>query len=208
MTDFITLVNRVEDEIKRTTLNSQVRQACLDAIAHHEQEREFWFNTERSETNMVFGQKFYPTPDDFVDWIGHHPLQITVNQSTYPLTRRSWDYLQLIDLDAIVGNGIPFDWAYGDKQIRLYPIPQDTYQMHLYYKSKLAAITNDSDTNAWLTDGEQLIRARAKWMIYTDIIHQYDKADRQKQVELEAERRLRGLSTRLHTSGKLMAHYL
>lgn len=208
MTTFATMISRIEREIHRTNKNAEVRSAILSAIEHFEEGRQFHFNTERSIASTVIGQKFLPLPDDFVDFIGKFPLQITVNQSTYPLNRRRWDYLQFIDLDAVVGRGIPFDWTYGDNQLRLYPIPQDIYILCLYYKKKLAAITADDTSNAWMVDGERVVRARAKWDIYTNVIHQFDKAQQQKIQEAEAFQSLLGIRQRRATSGDLQGYYM
>lgn len=209
MSDLGTMISRIGSEIHRTTINDQVKSAILSAIAHYEDTAPpFHFQTERATANTVDGQKYYAIPDDFDDFVGAFPLQITVNQSTYPLNRRAWDYLQLIDLDAVVGKGIPFDWAYGDNQIRLYPIPQDAYPLTLYFKKRLAAISADADTNSWTTDGERLIRARAKWDLYSSVIHQPEKAAVQKGIELEAEQVLRGRRQRRAISGYIQPHYL
>ena len=208
MTDFVTMVTRIENEIHRTNINSQVRDAIRSAIAHYEETAPYHFNTERAEAPTVASSKYLALPDDFVDFIGAYPVQITVNQSTYPLNRRQWDYLQLIDLDAVVGEGIPFDWAYGDNQIRLYPIPQQAYTICLYYKKKLDALSADADTNAWMTDGERMIRARAKWDLYLNVIHQYDNAAMQERQAAEADRSLRGIRARRAASGTIMPHVL
>jgi len=209
MTDFATMVSRVEAEIHRTNINAAVRSAILSAIEHYEDtEPPFHVTTERAESATIDGQTYYPVPDDFLDFIGEYPLQITVNQSTYPLNRRSWDYLQVIDLNAVVGKGIPFDWTYGDGQIRLYPQPQAAYGLCLYYRKTLPVITADTDSNFWTTRGERMIRARAKWDLYNNIIHQSDKGDRMKVQELEAERVLRGIETSRAMSGRVMGQYL
>lgn len=210
MSDYGTMVLRIEDEIHRSNLETEVRRAILSAIAHYEQGPPFFFNTERATATTVVGQKFMPTPTDFVDWIGRYPLQITVNQSTYPLNRRSWDYLQLTDLDAVVGYGIPFDWAYGDELIRLYPIPQAAYALSLYYKKRLPTLSNDTDANDWVdpAGGERLIRARAKHDLYSSVIHQYDKAQVQKNIEMEAYDALKAVGHRQATTGFVMPSYL
>lgn len=209
MSDYGTMIARIESEVHRTNENAAVRSAVLSAIEHYEDtEPPFHVTTERSESATIDGQTYYELPTDFVDFIGEYPLQITVNQSTYPLNRRSWDYLQIIDLNAVVGKGIPFDWAYGDNQIRLYPQPQAAHGLCLYYRKSLPVITADTDSNFWTTRGERLIRARAKWDLYTNVIHQADKADRMRMQELEAERILRGIETRRSSTGRVMPQYL
>jgi hypothetical protein len=210
MSDFGTMVTRIENEIHRTNIRSQVRSAIKSAIAHYEQDKPFYWNDERSEATTVVSQRYMPLPTDFVDFLGTYPLQITVNQSTYPLNRRSWDYLQLIDLDNVVGEGIPFDWAYGDQQIRLYPVPQAAYELRLFYKKRLAELSNDSDTNEWTqpAGGERLIRARAKWDLYANVIHQPEKGQIQKAAEIDAYNKVAGIGIRRKISGSITPSYL
>ncbi len=213
MPDFGTMVARIESEIHRTNINAPVRSAILSAILHYEEGPSFHFNSERATASTIIDNKYVPLPaepdsPEFVDFLGTHPLQITVNQSTYPLNRRGHDYLQLIDLDAVVGRGIPFDWCYEDNQIRLYPIPQEAFTLTLYYKSKLTPITADGTDNAWTTDGERLIRARAKWDVYTNTIHQNDKARTQEEIAETAYMTLQGIRNRRATSGAVQGHYL
>lgn len=210
MSDFGTMITRIESEIHRSNIRTQVRSAIKSAIAHYEQDRPFFWNDERSEATTTASQKYMPLPSDFVDFLGRYPLQITINQSTYPLNRRSWDYLQLIDLDNVVGEGIPFDWAYGDQQIRLYPIPQDAYPLTLFYKKRLAVLSADADTNEWVDPdgGERLIRARAKWDLYSNVIHQAQKAQIQKATEIDAYNAVSGVGIRRKISGTLTPSYL
>ena len=213
MADFGTMVARIESEIHRTNINVAVRSAILSAILHYEEGPAFHFNSERSVASTVDGEKYMllpaePQAPEFVDFLGTHPLQITVNQSTYPLNRRTHDYLQLIDLDAVVGRGIPFDWCYEDNQIRLYPIPQQAYVLTLYYKSKLTPITVDTTDNAWTSAGERLIRAHAKMDIYQNTIHQDNKARTQEGIAQKAYMGLQGIRGRRAISGTVLGHYL
>ena len=213
MPDFGTMVSRIEREIHRDNHNAAVRDAILSAILHYEEGPALHFNSERSTASTIIDNKYVPLPaepdaPEFVDFLGTHPLQITVNQSTYPLNRRGHDYLQLIDLDAVVGRGIPFDWCYEDNQIRLYPIPQEAYTLTLYYKSKLTPITDDSIDNAWTSDGERLIRAHAKMDLYQNTIHQIDKARTQEGIAQKAYMGLQGIRGRRAISGTVLGHYL
>ena len=41
---------------------------------------------------------------------------------------------------------------------------------------RLAALSADADTNAWMVDGEELIRQHAKWIIASDITHEPEEA--------------------------------
>ncbi len=47
-------------------------------------------------------------------------------------------------------------------RINLFPIPGSTYTLTIHYLKALTALSADSDTNAWLTEGEELIRLHAK----------------------------------------------
>jgi hypothetical protein len=60
----------------------------------------------------------------------------------------------------------PDYFAYYKQNIRLYPIPDAVYTMTMAYVYKLTALSSGSDSNAWTTDAEELIRCRAKADLY------------------------------------------
>jgi hypothetical protein len=181
MSDFGTMKTRIANEMERSDLLSGgfISNAIQDAIKLHEQRR-FWFNESRDLTfNTVAAQRIYTASD--AAWIASiltiDELFVTVGGQNRCLRRREAAEIELMaDNAALVGE--PYSWAYWDNSIQLYPIPQQAYTVRAYGHIRLAALSEDSDTNAWMTDGERLIRQSAKALICSDVTFDGEGANR------------------------------
>lgn len=158
MSDFGTMIARINDEVGRPELAARISAAVQSAIRYYEDER-FWFNEGESTASTINGQANYALPDDFVE-----PDALTLTYSSTirrELTRRSWDWMRkhntVTDLISI-----PSDWAYYADQIWLYPTPDGVYTLTMSFLKRQTALSVNADTNAWMTHGERLIRCRAK----------------------------------------------
>ena len=103
--------------------------------------------------------------------------------------------------------GIPVEYAIYNQQFRLYPVPDGEYTLELAYQKKLAALSNDTDTNAWMTDGEVLIRQRAKAIVLRDVIRGKAASEEAATCDGAAERAQEYLvreTTRRVSTGRLM----
>jgi len=63
--------------------------------------------------------------------------------------------------------------------IHLYMVPDQVYSVIINGTTRFAPLVNDSDTNPYLEEGEQLIRALAKAYLLEDVIRDPESADRQ-----------------------------
>ena len=196
--------NRILDELVNESLTAaQVNNAINSAIAHYQRER-FYFNESRSETfATVASQEFYGTSDNanIPNLSKIDNLTITVNGNRYPLVNKEWDWIDRISVTT-TATGQPTDYSYYNQQIRLYPIPDAVYTIRISGLIRTTALSADGDTNAWLTDGEEMIRARAKWDLAMNVIWAQDIAAMSAEVELGAKRALdketvRRLSSRI-----------
>jgi hypothetical protein len=54
----------------------------------------------------------------------------------------------------------------------LFPIPAAAYPINIDGLARLSPnpLSADTDTNAWMVEGEQLIRHQAKYLIYRDVV--------------------------------------
>ena len=66
---------------------------------------------------------------------------------------------------------------------------------------KFITLSATASTNAWFTEGEALIRSRAKYELYRHKIHKPDKAATMKEAELDALKALGG-----ETASKATGH--
>lgn len=183
--DYAAMQARLADELSRSDLTSQIKLAILSAIQTYRGKR-FYFNELRSDTfNTVSGQEFY-TSADLADIPNLPDIDsILFNQSSsfrYPLVKRTWAQLELWSINPTTVSGFPTDFCWYGGQIRLYPIPNGVYSCRISGTIRLTPdpLSADNDTNAWMTDGEELIRQRAKADLNINVI---------RDPEWQAERR-------------------
>jgi len=184
MSTFGTVRNRILSDLNRTAagdLTASCETEIQGAIAFYERRR-FWFLEGRSTTETIVGQEFYGLPEDFRD---QDSLVITVNSSTYPLQQQLYETIEAWFIQSTLYTGQPTDYAIYDEQIRLYPVPNGQYQMTLSYYRQLGALTAEDHTNAWMVEGERLIRSRVEWTLFARKLRDYDAAQVCKALENE-----------------------
>lgn len=198
MSNYGTMIGRVLEDVARDDITSVASTAILTAIKHYEGTR-FWFNEGRSTRSTASGTEYYAVPSDFKDL---DSLTITVNSWTYQLNQRSYDELE----DSYVSNttytGYPTDYAIYQEQIRLYPIPNGTYTLTMSYQRTLGTLSVSADTNAWMVEGEDLIRSRADFYVARNYLHDNQLAMMFRENESEALRRLLSETTIRLSTGK------
>ena len=165
MSDYGTMQARIASELRRNQLTEQIKSAIQTAISLAEVDR-YYFNEARAFANTSAGKAYNAVPTNFQNM---ESLTLTVNQSKYPLEPKTFQYLDEIDIGAS-NTGTPIWYAIYNNQFRLYPVPDAVYQMDLAFQKSLDALVDDADTNAWMTDGETLIRQAAKAIVLRDVI--------------------------------------
>jgi hypothetical protein len=181
---------RISNEIGfRSDLTTQIQLAIQTAIAKYEREY-FYFNGVYAQNafNTVANQEFYTASD-------YAPLGT--------MAPRNWSYLEDISVNPAVTSTIPVDYAYEAKTLRLYPIPSGSYPITLTGTQRLATLSLTTDTNAWMTDAEALIRCEAKADLFDNYIYAPDKADKQRALSLGYLVDLRAETTRRGAIGKM-----
>lgn len=196
--------SRIASELDRSDLSSNIADAITDAIAEHERER-FWFNESRDLTfATVAAQRIYTTAD--ATWIPNvieiDAMFVTVGGQNRPLDKMTASESEWLS-DSSASSGAPFSWAYFDNSIYLYPLPDTAYTVRALAHYRLAALTDDSQSNAWTTEAEQLIRRSAKLLLALDVTQDggdlaaFDPAAQRALASLRAE------TSRRKTIGRL-----
>jgi hypothetical protein len=74
--------------------------------------------------------------------------------------------------DSSGSRGEPYAFTYFGQRIRLYPMPDATaYTIRLQLGPyRLTPLSADSDTNAWLSEAYDLVKARAKYILAKDTL--------------------------------------
>jgi len=208
MTTFGVMQDRIADELNRTDLTTQIQYAIKTAIKVYDKQR-FWFNESRSFTfSTVAAQEFYTSSDnaDIPNLLAIDSVQIAITSTDkYLLQRVPYEQIEAISANGTSDEGQPTWFCYYNKQIRLYPIPDATYTIRVSGHWALSDLSATTDTNNWMTDGEILIRSRAKRELYTHVIRDVDGAAAMAQAEGAELKELRSASSLRGSSGLVAA---
>lgn len=202
MATYLDMINRISDESLRSDMANQIKLCIQDAIGHYEVER-FWFNQFRDRTFVtVAGQEFYGEADlnDIPQVLEFDAVTLTVGSTRWPLTKTGYAQLEEWNADASA-RGQPTHYAYWGRQIRLYPVPDSAFQIRLSGLFKLPALVVDGDANAWTGDAEELVRHRAKAILYGQYLRDDANAARATSLEMAALERLSTTTARRLSSG-------
>jgi len=199
-----TLKTNIATLLRRDDLTAEIAIAIARAIQHYEREV-FTFNEARSTAlTTTVATRTVPLPSDFVRT---DKLLVTVNNSTYEVLAEPGGIGELEALYFSSSNtGAPSIYAIYAGAFYLYPIPDATYTLTLDYVQRPAALATDNDSNAWTTDAEELIEARAMWWLQSQVIHDNDAAQASQMREMMALAGLRREATLRASSGRLRAH--
>lgn len=166
------------------TFGTAVNREINAAIKHYEATR-FRFNERNNVewTTTVAGTRNYSLPPDFLKM---DTLKL-VRSGQYQKIMPS-DWTEIDDKDLIVAGtsrGIPDEYAIHGNVLRLYPVPQAAYTLVGSYIARTlptsltgsqtaqipfgsysltvtSTASHNNQINGWTTDGEELIRSRAK----------------------------------------------
>jgi hypothetical protein len=172
MTTYATMQTRIADELVRDDLASQIREAIQTAITTWEGVR-FSFNEKRYALATVASQEYYDWSSMTVASSGAalgtgeslleiDSTRIEYNGAWYPLIGRTQAYFDDMQVSATNYTGVPVDYTIFGDQLRLSPIPDAAYTITLSGLARLPTLSQDADTNGWMTEGEALIRNQAK----------------------------------------------
>jgi hypothetical protein len=230
MTTYGDMVTRVQDELARTDLTTQVQGSIMRAIRFYERRR-WWFNETRFSFATVLGQEYYSDVDAVFRTISRLKLVDTatliVNSvNRYPIRQRSWEYINTIS-NTTTNYGQPEDFClYGasgysqmsattavasGQMIRLYPIPDS--QPYTVQVAGLITLLDqealgpysfpaNSTTDVWSLDCEDLICTRAKWDVCSAYLKDMDGAQAAKAQETEALQALTRINTMKISTGR------
>lgn len=199
---------RVADELARDDLTSQISTCISDAIAFYQDER-FAFNESRDLTfPTVAAQEFYTSSDlAAIGTIYAFDYLVLVVGSTqvWTIRREQPEVLEVLS-QAATQRGQPSSYAFYNKKIRLYPTPDAVYTVRIAGHVKYAAPATDGETNNfWMTDGEKLIRSRAKYELSINYTKDMEEAQRAAAQTTEAFEKLKGISHKLTGRGVISA---
>ena len=98
-------------------------------------------------------------------------------------------------------------FAYYGDQLYLFPTPGSVYALFLSYVQRLTTLSG-SASNGWTNYAEPLIRARAKWDLFANLLYLPEMADAAKIQEIDALEELDIERQQRNTMGRTQAYYL
>lgn len=196
---------RIANELDRVGCplppQAAIEDAIKSAIAFY-QDEDLWFKEAQAAQSTVQGQQTYVLPNDFETI---ETLQITVNADDYPMIQRTWDWYVNVVRNVSTFVGLPTDFVIYMDQLWIYPTPNAVFPMCISYRQNFTALSALTDTNAWMTDGERLIRHHAKADLLLNSANKPDMAAIQDGQETRELARLRSKNVNNVATGKLRA---
>lgn len=174
MASFATMQSRIADELARTDLTSQISNAILDTIKAYERRRWSW-NEQTSTFSTVADQANYGSAANSVipNLIQIDAMYVTLagtGAGKLELRRRTWPWYRDAEAMGTQSSDPPTDYTYYAQQIWLWPTPSEVRTVTIDNVYRLTALSAGSDTNAWTTDAEEMVRTAAKITVLETIV--------------------------------------
>lgn len=208
---FGNLMTQIADELDDTQgeYTSQIQNACFQAIRWCEREV-YYFNETRDQTfSTVAGQEWYTASDN-----ANIPTLVRIQEAYCERQdgrRTRMNRANPVELEILSDNaasrGEPYAWTYFGQRIRIYPIPDlETYTIRLQLGPyRLATISDQADSNAWTTEAFDMVKARAKYILYKDILKDAALAAEALNDYMEQHLALKAETSRRNASGCIQA---
>lgn len=190
MSSYGIMQTRIAGDLTRTDLGAQIKDAIQDAVKLHEVNR-YWFNITRAKTFVTvanqanYGSAALADIPFIYELFG---LFLLDGASRFALDFIQWDDFEVIA--ASPSKGRPTCYTRIDAEILLWPTPNAVWTLRPHMHTRFGTLFNDVDTNAWMVEGERLIRAQAKWYLYTNVIEDDEGAARMLPQIVDAKARL------------------
>ena len=159
MSTYATLVSEIRGDIHRgSDFDARIKAAICAAIRHYRVER-LRFNTTHSYIlSTSASAEYYAIPT----LVEIDAVTLQFGDDRLVVYERSWDWIEERARPNVIGQ--PTHFAIQDSQLRPYPLPERTYSLALAMHIDLTEISisaSDAATNAWMTEGFDLIKQRA-----------------------------------------------
>lgn len=205
MSTYGTLVAEIRSDLHRgSDFDSRIKAAICAAIRHYRTER-LGFNTQRSTVTTSASAEFYDLSS--LNFIEIDLVRLDMSNYREVLIERTYEWIDERNYPQHVGQ--PCDYAIQQRQLRLYPIPDQTYSLLVVNHYDLAEISlssSDAATNAWMTEGYDLIKHHAIADLHVNYIRGEESpgyASAAKSQEQEIFRNLKRRANRDQSTGRI-----
>jgi len=177
MTTLATLKAEVADDLSRSDLTTAIAEAITEAIEYYQPEP-FWFTDSRDATfATVADTKEYTSTEDTDIGQFYRLDDVFLEDGTNIYELREIAISTWQDYQDVAASARPYSFARFQESYFLYPTPAAVYTVRLIGHRKIAAPASDVEAdNVWMTNGYQLIRARAVKNVYGKKLRDYEDA--------------------------------
>lgn len=209
MTTLADLTADIADDVDDTT--GEYGGPILKAVqgAQRDCERNtYYFNETRDETfAAVVDQDWYDeTANANIPTLVRIQAVYLIDSASiiYDLIRSTPEEIEML-LGSNTTSNQPTLWTYFGQRIRLYPKPNlTTYTIRLQIGPyRLTPLVNSTDTNAWLDEAYDLLKARAKYRLYKNTLKDAALAAEALNDWNEQDSALTGETTSRHATGRI-----
>ena len=195
---------RIEGDINRSDITTDIQKAINRAIEHYEKER-FWFNENTwTFSTSAGGETIAFASASVSDMLTMDEVTLTRNSTDiYPLEQKTIQELRDINTAGTSTQGPPTIFAIFNDTFYFYPVPDTAYTVTIYGQKSYAALSASADTNDFTTEAEDLIESRARAWVYSRKLRNYEAAAASKTEEMEALAALREKTINLLGTGKI-----
>lgn len=170
------IARRLYDDNNTAVSRADIQTAINDSIRFYKN-RNFFFNNEvttinmlNDDNNFIGGNVLQNMPSDVLYLLEDSGMFITYNQSRYLMQKvQPWEY----DWTNYESQGIPYIFSIVDNQYRVYPYPDQNYNVTIRYVKDytdfLTDGTQDNLTSDWTTFAEVLVRNDALSRLHAEL---------------------------------------
>jgi len=189
------MIARIEREMQRPDLIQEIGEAINDAIEYYDR-RNFWFLEGSQTISVAAGTPNVPAP--FLNIrlaCGNGP------NGEFDLCIASYDDLK----QNLIGGqqGQPSQIAILGGVLHFNPVPNTAITIELTGRQKQGPLVNPTDTNAWMTEGQALIRYRALSYLYDTVLLENDRAAAFASREQDEYLQIKRESNRIQATNKI-----
>ncbi len=198
---FGTMVSRIARELRRDNLTADIKDSIVDAIRYYENERFSFLETASVVTTTASDPYLSSLPAGLLSL---DKVELDNGGSRYPVDPKTYDWIT--DIDTGNSNGPPYDYALYKGNMRLYPVPDQAYSIHLSYQVQLTEISasaTSTATNSWVTKAEPMIRCRAKGLVFANRLRNMKDAQAMEYMAEQEHDKLKAKDTGLVTTGRI-----
>ena len=155
------LKTRIKTEMVRTDLDDELASTLdlhIQRACEFFADERFWFNAYIGSLTTVPGSRTVDVPVSIrrVDRVSIPSLLVEVRE------------VLLTEFPDFIASSIPQVYAYDNDALIMYPTPDQAYSLRLVGTKQIDAPVEDTDSNVWTNEAQDLIVARAKMTLYRD----------------------------------------